>query len=255
MTTAVLTGATSGIGAATAQRLAACVDTLVLLGPDAAAPPVRARYVQADFTDLSQVAEAAASIRSDVETVDLLINNAGVPGAPERTLTGDGNERTLQVNVLAPAAFTEALLPVIPTGGRIVNVASAAHHFGDFDPDDPDFTSGYNGTIAYGRTKSAVVTWTLWLARHLDGVDMVTLCPGVTNTPLARAMMGGPVGSSTDAAARRVMQAAFESLNSGTYLENGRVTRPSAFASSTRDQDRVARLIHDRIARRPASAE
>lgn len=66
----MLTGGTSGIGAATAQRLASCVDTLVLLSPDPA-PPVRPGTVQADFTDLSQVAEAAASIHADVETVAL----------------------------------------------------------------------------------------------------------------------------------------------------------------------------------------
>lgn len=103
--TVVLTGAASGIGAATAHRLAATAHVLVLLGPEPesitrrllsqvrASGSAQVHYVAADFTRLSEVVDAARAVRSLVPTFDLLINDAGVPGSPERIVTADGSER------------------------------------------------------------------------------------------------------------------------------------------------------------------
>ncbi|MFI8528188.1 SDR family NAD(P)-dependent oxidoreductase, partial [Promicromonospora sukumoe] len=153
--TVVLTGATSGIGEATARQLAGLADDLIVQGPEPedevaevlagirASGSARVRYMPVDFTSLTAVAEAARAIRAAVSTIDLLINDAGVPGSPERLVTADGYERTLQVNALAPALFTRLLAPALAIGARIVNVGSSAHRVADFDLADPDLASGY----------------------------------------------------------------------------------------------------------------
>lgn len=221
--TAVITGATSGIGLASAVSPASHVDHLVLLGPKpehevtatldrlaAVDGRTSATCVCADFADLSRAWRAADQVLASTASVDLLGNNAGIPGAVERQMTADGNEKTLQVNAPAPAALTCGLLAAIPPGGRIVNVGSAAHRFASLDLNDLDRSHGYTPTSADGASKAVVIAWTLLLARRLreEDVRVIALCPGVTDTALARSMMGGPVGDAPEAAARRVVQAA-----------------------------------------------
>lgn len=136
----VLTGATSGIGAAAARLFAREAGCLILHGrqPEekarpwldalrlTAAPGATLHYLSADFSELSQVTRLAADIHGLAKRVDVLINNAGRAGPSQRTSTVDGNEVTLQVNYLAPVLLTNHLLPLL--GGekraRIVNVAS-----------------------------------------------------------------------------------------------------------------------------------
>jgi NAD(P)-dependent dehydrogenase (short-subunit alcohol dehydrogenase family) len=186
--TAVLTGATSGIGKATAQRLAASADTLVLLGAEAETAlgpvlseiarsgPARVRYIHADFTDLNQVVEAARLIREVTQQIDLLINNAGLPGAPERALTSDASERTLQVNALAPALLTRLLVPALAERARVVNVGSSAHYVEHFDFDDVDLEHEYSPVRAYARSKLAMVTWSSLLAEELADLSVRAAC-------------------------------------------------------------------------------
>jgi NAD(P)-dependent dehydrogenase (short-subunit alcohol dehydrogenase family) len=249
---AVLTGATSGIGEATAYRLAADVGTLVLLGPEpeheiasllnqiAASGPAELHYISADFTSLARVAEAAGEIRALLPRIDLLINNAGVPGAPVRMITGDGFERTLQVNALAPALLTRLLMPSLSSGGRIVNVGSSAHRVEHFDFDDVDLSEDYSPIAAYARAKLAMVTWSSLLAEEEASapVTVVALCPGLNDTPLSAAMMGR-IGGPPSRGAELVLAASTAAVPSGSYLENGTVVNPSA---DTLDPDSRARL-------------
>jgi NAD(P)-dependent dehydrogenase (short-subunit alcohol dehydrogenase family) len=263
---AVLTGATSGIGEATARRLAERADHVVLLGPEPreavepvldgvrAAGPARVDYVSADFTHLDQVVDAAARVGGLAPEIDLLVNDAGVPGAPERLLTADGFERTLQVNALAPALLTRLLVPSLAPGGRVVNVASSAHRVAGLRLDDPDLSEDYDAVTTYARAKLAMVTWSALLALELrgTGIDVVALCPGLNDTALSAAMTGGIGGPPTHGAAR-VLHAAVADVPSGSYLEADRVVAPAADALDPAQRARLAALYWERLA--PFAAE
>lgn len=266
--TAVLTGATSGIGQATALRLAGEVDVLVLLGPEAehavapvldeisGAGPATLHYVSADFTHLHEVVRAAREIRALVGGIDLLINDAGVPGAPDRIVTTDGFERTLHVNALAPALLTRLLVPSLADGARIVNVGSAAHHIEHFDFADIDLADEYTPVMAYARAKLAMVTWSSLLAEELASapVDVVALCPGLNATALSAAMAGS-VGGPPSVGAGRVLHAAVAAVPSGSYLENDRVVSPSSEALDLDNRMRLAALYWERLSPFAADAE
>lgn len=257
----VITGATSGIGEATAVRLAATAAHLVLVGPEPpsavdgviasvrAAGTARVEYRQADFTSLDEVVGLAARLRADLDRVDLLINDAGVPGAASRTLTRDGFERTLQVNALAPALLTRLLVPSMHRESHIVNVASSAHRVADFALDDPDLDDAYAPVTAYARAKLAMVTWSALLAEEerSSGIRVVALCPGLNDTALSATMMGHRVGSPASQGADRVLFAATAEVPSGSYLEQDRVVAPSAESTDPANRERLAALYLQRL--------
>ena len=117
-------------------------------------------YLQADYGRLANVAELAAEVQARLDGLELLINNAGRPGPPSRTLSGDGHEITFQTNYLAPVALTTALLPLLgqTERSRVVNVASATHYSAHLSLDDLELEHGYSGVSAYAHSKLALVT-------------------------------------------------------------------------------------------------
>lgn len=250
----------SGIGEAAARRLAGRARVLVLLGPEPeqqVAPvlrgirksgPADVHYISADFTRLTEVAGAAREITSRAGRIDVLINDAGVPGAPTRILTPDGFERTLQVNALAPALLTRLLVPSLSSRARIVNVGSSAHRVERFDFDDVDLEHHYAPVSAYARAKLAMVTWSSMLAEEEagSGVTVVALCPGLNDTPLSAAMMGR-IGGPPSVGAARVIQAISADVASGSYLEDGQVAALSTEARDPGNRERLARLFRARL--------
>ncbi|MDQ0729069.1 SDR family NAD(P)-dependent oxidoreductase [Microbacterium sp. W4I20] len=258
--TVVLTGATSGIGEATALRLASMATTLIVLGveseQDAARVLERIRragsaavhYVSADFTHLADVVQAAERVGTVAPSIDLLINDAGVPGAPERMVTSDGFERTLQVNALAPALFTRLLVPRLAEGARIVNVGSSAHRVEHFDFDDMDLGHDYTPITAYARAKLAMVTWSSLLAEEeaASSHDVIALCPGLNDTPLSTAMMGH-IGGPASHGAELVLAASTATVPSGSYLENGHVVSPSAESLDPGNRARLTAVFRERL--------
>lgn len=239
--TVILTGATSGIGAAAAARLAPVCRRLVLLGPEPEAavadPLARLReasagevvYVSADFTRLDDVAEAAARL-ADGPPIFALINDAGIPGSPARRVTADGHERTLQVNYLALVLLSELLAPAIAPGGRLVNVASATHTMTTLGLDDLELERDYSPVRAYARSKLAIILYTRWLARtRSSGPVAVSLNPGVISTGLLHAMFGD-IGRPVDQGAAALLAAVDADASGGEYFDEARLTTPSAEA-------------------------
>lgn len=197
----LVTGATSGIGFATARRIAAEGATVVLAGRtpssseaaaarlSAAAPRARVDWLAADLTRLSDVRQLAAEARTRYDRLDVLINNAGtiVRG---RALTAEGVESTLAVNHLAPFLLTNLLLDLLIASApaRVVNVTSLAHERAQLDFDDLHFQRGFLPFRAYARSKLANLLFTYELARRLEGTGVTVNAanPGLVRTKLGR---------------------------------------------------------------------
>ena len=197
----VITGATSGIGRAAAEQLAALGARLVIVARDpargaAARDEIVAatgnREVALEIADLAsqrQVRELAARLLAAEPEIHVLVNNAGL-ALGERRLTEDGLEETFAVNHLAPFLLTNLLLERLrgSSPARVVTVASAAHRGAVIPFDDLNGERGFSGWIAYGWTKLANILFTAELARRLAGSGVTATClhPGVVATGFGR---------------------------------------------------------------------
>jgi NAD(P)-dependent dehydrogenase (short-subunit alcohol dehydrogenase family) len=200
--TAVITGANTGLGYETAAALAAKGAHVVLAvrnvdkGRDAAqritaaTPGASVALQELDLTSLDSVRTAADELRAAYDTIDLLINNAGVMFTPKST-TKDGFELQFGTNHLGHFALTGLLLDrVLATpGSRVVTVSSTGHRLIDaIRFDDLQWERGYNRFRAYGQSKLANLLFTYELQRRLDGTKTIATAahPGGSNTELMR---------------------------------------------------------------------
>jgi NAD(P)-dependent dehydrogenase (short-subunit alcohol dehydrogenase family) len=200
--TAVITGANTGLGYETATALAAKGAHVVLavrnLEKGKAAADLIARanpgasvaIQELDLTSLDSVRAAADQLRAEHESIDLLINNAGVMMTPKST-TKDGFELQFGTNHLGHFALTNLLLDrvlAVP-GSRIVTVSSQGHRFvRGIRFDDLQWERDYGRIRAYGQSKLANLLFTYELQRRLQGTNAIAAAahPGGSNTELGR---------------------------------------------------------------------
>jgi NAD(P)-dependent dehydrogenase (short-subunit alcohol dehydrogenase family) len=200
--TAVVTGANGGLGLETARALAAAGAEVVMAARNqeraseakhqiqATVPDANLTVVKLDLGSLDSVKAAAEEILAAHETIDLLVNNAGVMGIPERR-TVDGFEMQFGVDHLGHFALTARLLPALlgARAARIVTVTSSAHHMGRaVNPENPNLEGRYGPWRAYNQAKLANFHFGLGLHRLLSeagkpAASLVTH-PGLSNTEL-----------------------------------------------------------------------
>jgi len=192
--TVLITGASSGIGAAAARELAGQGASVVLAGrnpgrTESVARRIGAEPVSADFASLAEVRRLAGLVLERHERIDVLVNNAGLV-AGRRKLTGDGLELTMAVNHFAPFLLTNLLLDRLRESGpaRVITTASDAHRGGLIDVADLNGERRWSAWSAYGNSKLANILFTRALAHRLDGSGVTANClhPGVIRTGLAR---------------------------------------------------------------------
>jgi NAD(P)-dependent dehydrogenase (short-subunit alcohol dehydrogenase family) len=193
MKTILITGASDGIGAASARQLRAKGHHVILVGRSPAKTEALARelavpFYLADFTRLVEVRQLALALRA-LPRIDVLANNAGGIMGP-RTVTEDGFEKTFQVNHLAPFLLTKLLMPQLTAGrATVIQTASiAANVFGsNFDVTDLNNERRYRADIAYGYAKLENILFTRELQRRheADGVSAVAFHPGVVRSNFA----------------------------------------------------------------------
>jgi NAD(P)-dependent dehydrogenase (short-subunit alcohol dehydrogenase family) len=197
--TIVITGASDGIGAAAARRLARDGHTVVVVGrsrekTDAIADEIGADRFVSDFADLGQVRALASDLREAYPRIDVLANNAGgIFG--DRTRTVDGFEKTLQVNHLAPFLLTNLLLDTLVASRATVIATSsiAARMFSRLDIDDLDDDRDPSANRSYGNAKLENILFTRELQRRYGdrGLSAVAM-RFVYQTPLRRLVLSGP---------------------------------------------------------------
>ncbi len=204
----MVTGAASGIGAATARALAQRGATVILVDRDAEKGPATAKqierqtsdgaveFMRADLSAQQEIRRLVQQFESRHRRLDVLVNNAGAIFA-RRQESVDGIEMTFALNYLGYFLLTNLLLDTLKASApaRIVNVSSRSHTRARINFDDMQSRSGYRGLQAYARSKLAIVLFTYELARRLEGTDVTAnaLHPGLVATGFGR-KHGGVLG-------------------------------------------------------------
>lgn len=193
----VVTGATSGVGLATAKALAEGGARVIMVCRNmekaeaarlklSAAATIPPEIVIADFSRMDDVRKAAGEILLHYPRIDVLVNNAGMHST-KRTRTAEGIETVFCVNHLASFLLTMLLLDRMKESApsRILQVNSEGHRFGGLDPDDVNWHKRhYTGLRGYGASKTAQLL-TVWeLADRLrdTGVTINAMHPGDVKT-------------------------------------------------------------------------
>jgi len=262
--TVLITGASGGIGRATAVGLATMGAHLAITGRDrgrtaGAADEIRAAgggqvdVFVADLSDQGEVRRLAGEVLQRLSRIDVLINNVGGYWNT-RHVTADGLEYTLALNHLAAFLLTQLLLDRLTqsTPARVVTVSSNVQAQGRIDFDDIQGMRSYSGARAYNQSKLANVLFTYELARRLpaESVTANALQPGVVSTsfgaedpatvqrvfiPFLRPLMKTPA----QGAAMSIQLASAPDLDhvTGRYFANGKPKK-----SSPRSYDEAAAM-------------
>ena len=248
--TILVTGATDGIGRATARELAGRGCAVIVHGRDenrageaareltAATGSPDVTWVAGDFGSLAEVRAMAERVLDTCPRLDVLVNNAGI-AVRSRDLSADGYESTLAVNHLAPFLLTNLLLHRLRASApaRIVNVSSGVHGSGRIDLDDLQMERGFDGWEAYCNSKLANALFTCELARRVDAAEVTAnfLHPGVIDTKLLHVNFGG--GSPVDTGAGTPVYLAVDrevAGVTGAYFVDRRRARASSAAGNRR---------------------
>ena len=264
--TCIVTGANSGIGKEIALGLATRGARVVMVARD----PERGEAARADVVDRShndrvemlvcdlasqrQIRGLASTLLERCDTIDVLVNNAGLTLADYR-LTEDGIETTFAVNHLAPFLLTNLMLDRLKASApaRVVTVASDAHRGNAIDFEDVAAPRTYSSWRAYGTSKLANILFTRELASRLDGSGVTATClhPGVVRSGFGRSgpwfvrlwfkLAGAFLLTPKQGADTAIWLAASPEVegHSGGYYDKRRLTQPSKAA---RDPEDAARL-------------
>ncbi|CAM3970906.1 SDR family NAD(P)-dependent oxidoreductase [Phaeobacter inhibens] len=257
--TILITGATDGIGQLTAKTLAAEGHTILIHGRTTEKLEKAAKEIggttesyAADLTHMDQIHAMAADIRKAHDSLDVIINNAGVLKLRD-TMTDDGYDVRFVVNTVAPYVLTQALLPILAEDGRIVNLSSAAQA-----PVDIEALHGrrqLDHNPAYAQSKLALTIWTRELAKTLPaGQVAVAVNPGsLLASKMVKegyGMEGNDLQIGADILREAALGASFTDAN-GKYFDNdNRVfANPHAAALDADHSAQVMQGIKDVIAK------
>jgi len=184
---AVVTGAASGIGQATAEALAQAGASVIVADinrekGEAAAGAIRqqggkAEFLPVDMTDAASIAAFADAVQVKFGAVDIVVNGAGWGQTkPFWESTDDFSEKVIALNFVGPMKLVKALLPKMMErgSGKIVNIASDAGRVGSL------------GETIYSGAKGGLIAFTKSLAREMAryNINVNCVCPGPTETPL-----------------------------------------------------------------------
>ncbi len=247
MKTILLTGATDGIGLEAAKLIARDNHTLLLHGRN----EQKLREIKdllleenhlatvktfvADFSDLSQVRIMAKSILENYETLDVLINNAGVFVVSEQErITKDGLDVRFSVNTASPYILAKTLFPLMTSDSRIINLSSAAQ--APFTINTLKHGSHMEADEAYAKSKLALIMWSIDMSKdHPPGPLVFSINPksflGTKMVQEAYGQQGYDLRIGADILYRAAFFDDFNDAN-GLYFDNdiGHFSNPHPFA-------------------------
>ena len=267
--TAVVTG-TGGLGLQTALELARAGARVIVAGRNlqkgaAAVAAIRhdqadadVRFEALDLASLRSVQAFAERLRSGLERIDLLVNNAAVMTPPTRRLTQDDFELQFGTNHLGHFALTAHLLPLLRAGRspRVVSVSSVAARAGRLRFDDLQSGLAYRPMDAYGQSKLACLMFALELQRRSDaagwGLRSVAAHPGIARTDL---LPNGAGPGSPQALVRKFLWFLFQPVAQGALPTLFAATAPEAQGGRYYGPDRLSETRgHPTLARVPLQA-
>ena len=244
--TAVVTGATGGLGYETALALAKAGSEVILTGRDdqkgrsalekisREVTGAKATYERLDLASLASIADFAQRMHAR-HSLDLLINNAGVMALPRRQTTADGFEMQFGTNHLGHFALTARLMPLLRRASepRVVSVSSLAHRTASIDFDDLQGARVYSAWKAYGQSKLACLMFALELQRRSDAAAWNLISnaahPGFARTNLFASGPGGLVSLATGFAAPLFGHSAADGARPILFAATNREARPGAY--------------------------
>src|SRR6202171_100974 len=244
--TAVVTGATGGLGFETALALAKAGSEVVLTGRDdrkgrsavektsREVAGAKVSYEHLDLANLASIADFAQRMHGR-QSLDLLINNAGVMALPRRQTTADGFEMQFGTNHLGHLALTARLMPLLrrASGPRVVSVSSLAHRTGLIDFGDLQGARVYSPWKAYGQSKLATLMFALELQRRSDatGWNLTSNAahPGFARTGLFASGPGGLLSLASDFAAPFFGQSATDGARPILFAATSPEAMPGAY--------------------------
>lgn len=199
----LVTGVSAGLGVETARTLVAHGAEAVGTARDLEKAKKATAHIQAesgqggsfellelDLASLASVRAAADKLIADGRTFDVIIANAGVMATP-LGYTADGFETQFGTNHLGHFVFINRIASLIRPGGRLVNLASSGHRFGDVNLDDVNFEhTAYDPFVAYGRSKTANILFAVEFNKRYreKGIRATAVHPGGIQTELSRHM-------------------------------------------------------------------
>lgn len=251
---ALVTG-TGGLGYEDALALARAGASVVIAGRNPlkgaaavtairqAVPGARVRFGEVDLASLASVASFAARLGEEQDSLDLLINNAGVMTPPQRRETRDGFELQFGTNYLSHFALTARLLPLLRMGRapRVVTVGSIAARRGAIEFDDLQAERDYRAFPVYAQSKLACLMFAFELSRRAGeagwGIQSLAAHPGLSRTDLLFNTPGGP--TPTVYFLRRAFRLLFQPAAQGALPTLFAATDPSARDGAHYGPDRL----------------
>lgn len=239
---AVVTG-TGGLGYEDALALARAGASVVIAGRNPrkggeavaaikqAVPGAKVRFGEVDLASLASIAAFAEALASEQNSLDLLVNNAGVMTPPERRVTSDGFELQFGTNYLGHFALTAHLLPLLKQGRkpRVVTLGSVAARQGGINFDDLQAERSYQPMPVYAQSKLACIMFAFELSRRSKaagwGVESLAAHPGISRTDL---IPNGAAASSVPGRLRRLLPFLFQPAWQGALPTLYAATDPAA---------------------------
>lgn len=199
----VITGSNSGLGYHTAMAIAKQNGKVILAcrteskGEEAKqnilkeAPNAQVEVMKLDLSSFASIKEFVNSFKAKYDSLDVLVNNAGIMALPTRELTKDGLEMQIGTNHFGHFLLTSLMFPLLKQSGRVVNHASSAHMFaGRGWPKNDLLSENYDAWRAYGNSKAANLLFTYELNRRLQrsgnpkNIMCIAVHPGYSATNL-----------------------------------------------------------------------